>query len=413
MTAPRLFWTILLAGMALRILWALLVPVVPVSDSFAYNQFARTLVEHGTYGWTADAPTAYWAVGTSALVAFTYLFTDGFAGVVILNLIAGAAVMVLTYHLAVRWFDTVTGLWAMALIAVWPNLIVFTTIVSSELFFIAMTLAGLFFWKRPVGNAVLNLILAGVIWGLTAYIRPVILLVPVTLALVDLVRGPRRFAATSVQAAICIVLILLVTLPWSLRNQAVFGERVMISTNFGPNFWMGNNPESNGGYMPLPAEVDGMGEIERSAYLEGLAKDYIRADPVDALRLLGVKLLKLNGRETIGVVWNADGLRPLVGDTGVQALKLVATGYWYLLLLGGLAGIAVVAQRGGPVAAVFNPPVALWGYFISVHVVIVAEDRYHMPASAFIAIMAAVALTGLYRRRAGRPAPPTGTEPAT
>jgi len=402
MSAKTTFWALLIVGMGLRLLWASLVPVVPVSDSGAYDQFARTLVEHGVYGWSEDNPTAYWAVGTSALTAFTYLFTESYAGVVLLNLLAGLAAIVLTFGLAARWFDERTALCAMALVAFWPNLIFFTTILSSELFFIAGTLAGLVFWQRPSGHTLLNLVLAGLIWGGTAYIRPVILLVPLALTLVDLPKGLRRFALTGAQAAAVTALILLVALPWSLRNQQVFGERIFISSNFGTNFWMGNNPESNGGYMPLPPETQDMDELERNEYLEARAKEFIQNNPLQAVGLLGKKLVALIDRETIGVVWNKGFVSRASSDV-TNAAKIVATGYWYLLLLGGFAGIALVWRRHGLIAAFFNPPVALWGYFTSLHVVIVGGDRYHMPSSPFIAIMAAVSLAAAMEWKRTRP----------
>ena len=394
-----LFWWILLAGMALRIIWGLVVPVIPVSDSAAYDQFARNIADHGVYGWTPDQPSAYWAVGASALVAFTYLFADGYSGVVIVNLIAGLISITLTHALAARWFGARTALWAMAIVAFWPNLIFFTTVLSSELHFIAVMLAGLYFWQRPAGHPMANLIAAGVIWGLAAYIRPVILLVPITLALVDLARGPRRFAITAAESVIAILLILLVAMPWTIRNDRLLGRPVMISTNFGPNLWMGNNPASFGGYMPLPAEVEGMSEIARSDYLTAQAKAFIHENPGHAVRLMGQKLIRLNIRETIGVVWNQAALTPMIGAAGVTGVKLIATGYWYLLLIGGLAGIGVMWRRAGIVAAFFNPPVALWGYFTSLHMVVVAEDRYHMPSSPFIAMLAAVAIAAIWQRR--------------
>jgi 4-amino-4-deoxy-L-arabinose transferase-like glycosyltransferase len=402
MTTARAFWIILAIGMGLRVLWAIAVPVMPVSDSWAYHQFARNIVDHGVYGWTATEPTAYWAVGTSAAIAFTYLFTDSYWGVVALNLLAGFLTITLTHQLATRWFGAAVGIAAMAIVALWPNLIVFTTVLSSELFFIALTLAGLFFWQRPAGHPMANLILAGLIWGVAGYVRPVILLVPVALALVDLAQGPRRFAITALEAGITVLLILLVALPWTIRNDRVLGAPVMVSTNFGPNLWMGNNPDSHGGYMPLPPEVETMSEIQRADHLKEKAKDFIRENPADALKLMAVKLVKLNSRETIGVVWNGDALEPRIGGSGMTLLKLIATGYWYLVFLGGFAGIAVLVRQSGWLAGFFNPPVALWGYFTSLHAVVVAEDRYHMPSSAFIAMMAAVALIALVRKRALR-----------
>lgn len=392
------FRGLMLIGMGLRALWAAIVPVEPVSDSWAYHQLARNMVDYGNYGWTADVPTAYWAVGTSAIAAFTYLLTDSFAGIVILNLIAGAMIMVLTYQLAARWFDQTIATLALAFVAFWPNLIFFTTILSSELFFIAMTLAGLFFWQRPVGNQAINLLLAGLIWGLTCYIRPVILLVPVTLFLADLPKGPRRIARTALEAWVTVILILLVALPWTMRNNRIFGEPVVISTNFGPNLWMGNNPESNGGYMDLPDAIDGMSEVERSDYLKAEAARFVREDPGAALRLLGVKLVRLNIRETIGVAWNEKPLMALVGDRGVLVAKLIATTYWHVVFIGALAGIAIMARRNGVVTAFFNPPVALWGYFTTLHVVVVADDRYHMPSTPCIAMLAAVTFHAIYLR---------------
>lgn len=397
----RLFWLIFLTGMALRILFALLVPVFPVSDSAAYYTLARTMIDHGVYGWTADEPTAFWAVGTSALAAFTYLFTDSHVGVVILNLVAGGMIMGLTHQLCARWFGTRTAVIALCLVAVWPNLIFFTTILSSELFFIAMTLAGLFFWQRPVGNRWVNLLLCGLVWGLTCYIRPVILLVPVALALVDLAGGLRPFGRSVLDAVIAMLLISLVAAPWTLRNQRVFGEPVMISTNFGSNFWMGNNPQSTGGYMALPPEVASMSEIEREDYLLDEAKRFIRENPAEALKLLGKKFVRLNLRETIGVVWNEAKLHALVGEKGVMGAKLIATGYWYGLLLAAVAGMTMIGRRQGFVAAFFNPSVALWGYFTALHVVVVADDRYHMPASAFVAMLAAVAISRFSDRARG------------
>ncbi len=395
----RMFWIILAVGMALRLLWAMAVPVVPVSDSWAYHQFARNILDHGIYGWDATEPTAYWAVGTSAIIAATYMLTDGFLGVVLLNLLAGLTTIVLTHQLASRWFGGAVGLAAMTIVALWPNLIFFTTILSSELFFIALTLAGLYFWQRPAGHPMVNLILAGVIWGCAGYVRPVILLVPVALALVDLPRGLRRFVVTALEAGIVVLLIALVALPWTIRNERQLGAPVMVSTNFGPNLWMGNNPDSHGGYMPLPPEVQHMSEIERAEFLKEQAKIFMRDHPADALKLMGIKLFKLNNRETIGVVWNADGLDPMIGNAGMKVLKLISTGYWYLVLLGGFAGIFMLVRREGWLAGFFNPPVALWGYFTFLHAVVVAEDRYHMPSSAFIAMMAALALVALGGKR--------------
>lgn len=398
-TSEHKMWLILALGMALRIIWVLLVPVEPVSDSVAYADLARNIFNHGVYGFRPDEPGAYWAVGTAALTAATYLLfeVDDYTGVVLLNLLAGLITMILTYRLAEIWFDRSVAFLAMLVVALWPNLIFFTSVLSSELWFIALTLAGMWFWARQEGRGWGNLVFCGVIWGSACYMRPTILLLPVALALVVLPCGPMALMRAGGRAAVTILLILATVSPWTYRNTQVFGERVLVSTNFGPNLWMGNNPETAGGYMPLPDWVEGMRETERAHALGDIAKEYIWNDvPGFALRTL-YKVIKLHERETVGVVWNEAALARGVGETGLTALKLLATGYWYLLLLLALAAIGL-RLRASPLTAVFHPTIATWGYFTALHAVIVVEDRYHIPSSPFIAILAALALAHLWRR---------------
>jgi hypothetical protein len=393
-----LYWVLLL-GIALRLLWAVMIPVEPVSDSNAYDVFARNLVEHGVYGWTPAEPSAYWAVGTSAIVAATYLLLgQSYLGVVVLNLVASAAIIVLTYVLALRYFGSVAAILAAGLIAVWPNLIFFTSILSSELYFIALCLGGLYFWGRPGGRPVIDIVLCGVIWGLACYVRPVVLLLPVALLIADVPRGGAVLARTGLRTVAVIGLIIVVVLPWTLRNDRVLGSPVMVSTNFETNLWMGNNPDSTGGYMDLPASVEGMSEIARADYLGGLAKAYMRENPGATLVRTLRKAVSLHSRETIGVVWNEAAIRRLSGDAGVVALKLIATGFWFAVLLAALAGVALRLKSVGPLATIFHPTLAAWGYFTALHAVIVVEDRYHMPSTPFIAMLAGVTLAASWQK---------------
>ena len=147
LSPSHLLAIIIAAGLLLRCIWAITIPLVPVSDSFAYDSFARTLVSHGVYGWSAEEPSAYWPVGTAAIVAATYwCFGDTYAGVVALNLVASVMTMYFVFRLGEAYFGAAAGLGASAIIAFWPNLIMFTTILSSELYFIALTVIGLYFW---------------------------------------------------------------------------------------------------------------------------------------------------------------------------------------------------------------------------------------------------------------------------
>ena len=392
------FWVIVI-GMGLRILWALVMPVNPVSDSVAYDTFARNLVQHGVYGWTQDAPTAYWAVGTSAIVAGTYLIfgVDNYTGVVLTNLAAGWLSLVMIWRITALYFDVRVALAALVIMALWPTLIMFTTTLSSELYFIALTLLGLWFWARP-GRWWLNLLLAGLVWGAACYVRPVILLFPVALVIASLSQGLVRAALTGARAATVIGLIILIVAPWTARNEAVMGEAFLVSSNFGPNLWMGNNPDSTGGYMPLPEITHTMNEAERNTYLEHLAKTYIQEDLGRFARDVVSRTITLHNRETIGVAWNLQGIEEKLGTTGSTVAKIIASGYWYLLLLAALAGV-IILLKNHKLNALFHPIFGSWAYFTAIHAIIVAEDRYHIPATPFIAIIAAVGVVTLIKQK--------------
>lgn len=378
-------WIIVVA-MAIRIAWVLVFPVEPVSDSGAYQILARNIVDYGNYGFTPHDPSAYWAVGTSAIVAVTYLiFGESDLGVVLSNLLASLIALVLIYQLGLRYFGRTAALFALGLTAFWPNLILFNSILSSELYFIALCAAGLLFWERRK-EGWLNLLACGLIWGAACYVRPVIILLPFALVL-SAWGSWRELIRAAGSAVIVVVLIVLTVSPWTYRNYQAFGEPVMVSTNFGPNFWMGNNPETTGRYQKLPTWTHGMGEIERSDRLEEVAVSYIKDEPIQFVVRTLYKVGLLHAYETIGVAWNENAIGQMLGETGKMGVKLLSTGYWYgLLVLSFIAIGALILSRR--LSGLFHPCVLGWGYFTAVHAVIVVEDRYHMSAVPFIALLA-------------------------
>lgn len=385
---PNHVRAIIALGLLLRVIWALFVPVEPISDSAAYDTFARTLASHGVYGWTPTEPGAFWAVGTSAIVAATYLIVgDSYIGVVALNLLASLLTMFLVFRLGEIWFGRLAAFLATACIAVWPNLIVFTTILSSELYFIALTLLGLWFWARREGAPWLNLLLSGVAWGLACYVRPIILLLPFALVLAAVPAGAASTARTTLKALAATILILAVVSPWTYRNLQLFGEPVLVSTNFGANLWMGNNPDTTGRYMHPPKWAQDMSEIQRDRALGDAAKEYIRADIPGFIARTLRKAVILHSGESIGIAWNEAAIERGLGKTGILGLKAVATGFWFLMLAAAVGGIVIMARQS-IVSALLHPTVIAWAYFAAIPAVIVADQRYHMPATPFIALLA-------------------------
>jgi CHASE2 domain-containing sensor protein len=105
-------------------------------------------------------------------------------------------------------------------------------------------------------------------------------------------------------------------------------------------------------------------------------------------------------RETIGVVWNVEGLKLAPGgsESVVTALKLLSTFFWYFACLLALIG-AIVLIRKERWRVIGNPALVLTVYSAIFPLLIVGQDRYHMPMIPTMAILAAIAIESFYQRR--------------
>lgn len=407
MNLPRPVWLRVLAlAFGLRLLWALLCPVVPLDDAFAYDTFAQNLANGDGYGWRPGEPSLFWAPGTSfVLAAFYSVFGHHYGPVVAFQVLLGVGSVYLVMALAVELYDGMVALYAGLFLACWPAQIQFTSLLQSELLFEVLFLAAFLSylrWSRPVPQ----ILVTGLLLALAAYVRPLAMLAP--FLFVFLREGPRLDWRGGAVRLLGLLLVLYVGLvPWALRNREVSGEWVWVSANSGANLWMGNNPESSGEYMHLPPLVHGLSEVERDRRLGQIAKEYILAEPVAFVGRTLRKLVKLHDRETIGVVWNAEGLRARLGEGSLGPLKLLSTAYWWVALALALWGL-IGRARALRLRVVFEPPLLFWAYFAAVHAVVVVMDRYHFPSVPFIAILAAQAIRAFRSPRGAGAVPQAG-----
>lgn len=400
------------AGAVLRLVWALLVPVMPESDSYVYWVTAGNLAEHGVFGVTPDAPFSYWPVGASAIYAvFFKIFGVNMTAAVIANLAAGVLLIFTSGLLAKRWFGEREGLWTAGILAAWPSLVMYATVIASEIFFALAVNTALLAWNARSLPAAGASLLSGVTFALAALIRPVALLLPVVYAVMTAARE-RKITPQAWRAAIVMIAMFAAIAPWTARNIAVHDQLVLISTNGGPVLWMGNNPASTGDYMDYPESMHALSEAERAKVLGDEAKAYMLSNPVRTGLSAIRKLVDTHLRETIAVHWNMSGIEKRFGAGALTPLKLLTQAYWMIVLAAALAGAGLVAaaalkQQTFPAKlfALMSPPLGLWAYYAAVHAVIISGDRYHMQSIPFIAMLAGLAfIAGMDRlKRFRRP----------
>lgn len=146
------------------------------------------------------------------------------------------------------------------------------------------------------------------------------------------------FGMAAVPAAI------LVMLPWWVRNGIVFGAFVPLTSASGISLWIGNNPEATGNWMPQPAFLRGLPELDYANRLAALAKAWIIGHPLDFIRLTLAKFLHALGVGQFGpfrFVITSPPIPPAIG-----ALLLPVSHGAQLVLLG--AGAVALRVKQAP-----------------------------------------------------------------
>lgn len=248
MSRPWVPWLVAAAVMALalalRLQWIAATPTQPVSDFWWYVQRAQGLARGEGYHWQGR-PTAYWPVGYPLFLSLLFGSGFGLRAALLTQALLGALAAGLTVGLA---WSLVRSIWLAGLaglvVAAMPSLVAYGSVLASEPLYIALQLGGLWalLGSRRWGWAITG----GALIGLACLVRPqAVLLLPLGLLMGWIVAEDRRMG-WSVLAA-CVALVGVLT-PWTLRNHAVFGKWLFVSTNGGDNLLIGNGPGATGRY---------------------------------------------------------------------------------------------------------------------------------------------------------------------
>jgi Dolichyl-phosphate-mannose-protein mannosyltransferase len=383
----------------------------PGDDARAYFSLSKSLYEGGTYGGASFRDASDWSPGAPLLYAGVYYLTGGVRDNAARMLLAllGAATIVIAYLLGRRLAGPAAGLLAAAGVAVYPSFIHSNGALLSEppaIFTIsAAVLAFLWARERP---APWGWLLPGILFGLTALIRPEYLLVGLAFAIAALigVARERGWQPGAAAAAVLVAGFLAPIVPWTVHNLVTLDRFVPISTGGGKALYVGTNLAADGDYQRVKAQLveryqgrslePGSPELNavnptplfdrvaarypdlpRDSALGKIGKDQLGDDlsdhPLDYLAML----VRKTGR-----MWDQG-----VGPTMDSALGRAAQ---RLLVLVGLCGLAAIAwRRRWWELAAFAIPI---GVVTAVGAVSLASTRRNEVLMSLVIPLAAAAL---------------------
>lgn len=292
-------------------------PLVEIltGDSKGYDEWARRIAG----GEWLGSDVFYQAPLYPYFMAVVYAIAGAApAAVRVCQIVMGAAGCVFLAFAASRLFSARTGLIAGVIAAVYAPAIYYDALIQkSSLDFFLLTLV---LWMAARGATRTrpgSWLASGVALGALVLTREnALVLLPALLAWIAMQTAwPSKQRALA--AALLIAGIAVALAPVAMRNRTVGGEFHLTTSQFGPNFFIGNNPSADGRYRSL---VPGRGspEFERadaedlaraalgrdlspgevSRYWTGRSLEYIRAEPAAWVRLLGRKfVLAINAAE--------------------------------------------------------------------------------------------------------------------
>lgn len=333
----------------------------------------------------------------------------------ILQWIIGAAAASLCCALGTRLFSRPTGLIAGLLVALDPFLIFFSSLLLTETIFIA---ALLLCWlavapllseaaapgdrasdERPAHHPLRAWFVLGCAGAVAVHAREsTILLIPAVIAVVlwhrrsgisDSRFRSRRFSRELLGAVVAVVCVFASLIPWSMRNEAVLGEYVWLTTRGGISLYDGLQQGTTGasdlGDVKDAPAVQHLGELERDAHFRHIAIEEMRRDPARVLRLAGAKIVRM---------WSPF---PNVDTYQSPLVRLVSAAWTVPTLALAALGAALLVRRKGRRGALLVMLLLLPAiYLTAVHSVFVGSVRYRLGAIPMLHLLAAFALTTMF-----------------
>lgn len=289
--------------------------------------------------------------------------------------------------------------WAAAL---WPLLVALSLGLATETLFIPLVTFGLLtlLYADERGGAH-RYWLPGLAFGLAALTRSVIFGFPGLAALWTWRSGRRR-------AAIVLLLpVLALTIPWSVRNTLLHDRLTLVESSLGYNLYLGYHPASDGSFKFGPSLdlITILDDAERDRVGRQLAWEFIEDDPG---RIPGLILSKL------GHFWGLEDRAYIYlysnGVFGPLPPAAVIAIYGLLVLpLVVVLPLAIVGWVGPPHDRAWQLISLLFAWYIGVHLLILADARFHLVLVPLLTALAARGLTNgaewFQRAKAGdRPA---------
>lgn len=337
-SAGNIMTAALIGGVALRIMFPLIVTPLQVSDATEYRGLATGLASKGSYEWIMPNGNHWYAwrpPGTAAVIAlFVRVFGDSEWLPVFINIGMYATASLFLRLIALRCGGPVAGVVSQVLFATWISNIASTGMYQAESIFLAAVYGSVLLVltaRSPVPAFA-----AGFATGLSVLVRQALLPAP----LIWLANWPPRRAAFATAGLMAAVI------PWTIRNHAL-GVPVTVSSNTGSMAYMVTGDFDPGAYDDSMVKAMfarlGYQEAAQNQVMGRIAVERIMAEPV---RWAGTVLRRLPwflGEDSTGLYFAMRVARRYEGASYLIP-QVLSQAWWAGIWI--LATVAILSRGG-------------------------------------------------------------------
>jgi hypothetical protein len=315
----KLLTFIILLSFLVKALWLLLFNPEIASDANWYFEKAGEIASGSGY-LSEGHKTAFYPVGYPAFLSFVYyVFGQSILAGRLANLLLSLLSVYFLYLITRRfvqnkWIRLLTVL----LYALYPNHVAYVNLLYNETLFTTLFLLALHFQLKGFDkDKYWDFLFSAICYALAVYTRPAVVFIPFIVLFLNIFfrhcsMYPFHFQKSLKLISLYLFVILLILLPWQIRNYKVFNSFVFVSTTGGFDLLIGNHPGATGNYNPnvdyFSAIERSMNEVEYDKHCKHLAWHYIKSHPKENLKRIPYKAYYFFWPGMDGVSWNFKGL---------------------------------------------------------------------------------------------------------
>lgn len=412
-------WTLrVIVGVALALRLAMAIAVQPLppllwqsGDQYSYYHYGIEMAEgRGYISYVTGEATAYYPIGYPALLAALYFVVlhtpipdDLMLATALFHVVVSTASVALVFVIGRAMAGVRTGLLAAAILAIFPNPILYVVTIQLETVFTFLVLAAIAVlathdWETGLPSR-RRLVAFGAVLGLAVLVRPFAAVLLVGLA-GGYLASRAGWRATVGAVAVSTAVVVAMSVPWTIRNAVAMDAFVPSSTNMGDTLCIDRNLDAQGGFRIVTHDgcvAHDLPEVERNRGNTRKAIEFVLEHP-------GRELLQIVRRAGLTFADDHDGIiaiqtlggDPVLSDRTVDVVRPLADGYYYVVLVLGVAGLPLLAgSRARPVRLlVASALVGLTGIVL----LLWGNPRFHVPLLPLLSLCAALAISSVVER---------------